>query len=408
MIHPRFRSGGGHFVAERSGFSWPDSKGAAKLRGVDQKLASVGWDFADSSRRPGGLHPYPARFIPEIPAALIGLFGREDRKGVVFDPFCGSGTTLSEASRLGRPSVGVDLNPLACLVAKVRTTQVSTGVVELAGQRVLAEARKVAESSAAVVPDIPRLDHWFKREIQQALAALVREVDRIPETDIANVLRVALSAIIVRVSNQESDTRYAAVEKKVAQQDVWRLFARSLSGVTASIAEQAAPLFGQGRARVLNRNILDVEPTELGDRVGLVITSPPYPNAYEYWLYHKYRMYWLGMDPIAVRTSEIGARPHYFKKNHQTELDFEAQMGRVFALLSRVCLSGSYACFVVGRSIIHGRVIDNGALLRRAAEPHGFAQVGFVERSILKTRKSFNLAHGTINREGILVLAFQP
>ena len=50
-----------------------------------------------------------------------------------------------------------------------------------------------------------------------------------------------------------------------------------------------------------------MEPSDIPRRVGLVITSPPYPNAYEYWLYHKYRMYWLGLDPIAVKKQEIGA-----------------------------------------------------------------------------------------------------
>jgi site-specific DNA-methyltransferase (cytosine-N4-specific) len=35
-------------------------------------------------------------------------------------------------------------------------------------------------------------------------------------------------------------------------------------------------------------------------------------------LYHKYRMYWLGMDPIAVREHEIGARPHYFRTKPKT------------------------------------------------------------------------------------------
>ena len=74
-----------------------------------------------------------------------------------------------------------------------------------------------------------------------------------------------------------------------------------------------------------------------------------------------------GMDPIAVREAEIGARPHYFKVNHQTEHDFERQMGRLFRLLARVMRPGAYACFVVGRSIIHSREIDNASLLGRAA-----------------------------------------
>src|SRR5207247_8794998 len=132
--------------------------------------------------------------------------------------------------------------------------------------------------------------------------------------------------------------------------------------------------------RVITKDLLAVEPDEVGTDIGLVVTSPPYPNAYEYWLYHKYRMYWLGMDPIAVREAEIGARPHYFKKNHQTEADFERQMSHCFRLLSQVMRIDAFACFVVGRSIIHGREIDNEALLERAALPQGFRKMASVQR----------------------------
>jgi site-specific DNA-methyltransferase (cytosine-N4-specific) len=68
---------------------------------------------------------------------------------------------------------------------------------------------------------------------------------------------------------------------------------------------------------------------------------------------------------------------------------------------------GCYACFIVGRSIIHGREIDNESLLERAASPEGFLKVASVGRNIAVTRKSFNLVHGTINRERIVVFVFE-
>jgi site-specific DNA-methyltransferase (cytosine-N4-specific) len=114
-------------------------------------------------------------------------------------------------------------------------------------------------------------------------------------------------------------------------------------------------------------------------------------------------MYWLGMDPISVRKREIGARPHYFKKNHQDESDFERQMGTCFHLLSQIMLPGAKACFLVGRSIIHGRVIDNAALLQRAAEANGFFLEGIVQRNIRTTRKAFNPKYGNIKKEQIVV-----
>ncbi|NQT06925.1 MAG: hypothetical protein HQ575_05225 [Candidatus Omnitrophica bacterium] len=49
---------------------------------------------------------------------------------LVLDPFCGSCVTNIEATKLGISSIGVDINPLAILIGKVSTTNVSFAKVE--------------------------------------------------------------------------------------------------------------------------------------------------------------------------------------------------------------------------------------------------------------------------------------
>lgn len=375
---------------------------------VAEKLRSVCWDFRDSETRNSlhSIHPYPAKFIPEIPRSLIALFHPGDDSAIL-DPFCGSGTTLVEAQAAGLPAIGIDLHPLATLIAKVKITPLNEGL-EQAGRVVLQRAKTKAREGCIAVPPIPNLDHWFKRPIQEALATLISEIEHAACEDIKDALKVAFSSIVVKVSNQESDTRYAAIEKNLTQEDVWASFERAVRSVSRVLASQSQlslfPL--ESQARIVNKDILLVEPEDIGQGIGLVVTSPPYPNAYEYWLYHKYRMYWLGMNPIAVKEREIGARAHYFKKDHHTKHDFERQMGRCFWLLSKVMRQGAYACFIVGRSIIHGREIDNEAILERAASVHSFCLVGQAEREIASSRKSFNLNHAKIKREGIVVFHF--
>ena len=63
---------------------------------IFSQLGSVAWDFSEARTNTGPhrIHPYPARFIPQIPGALIDLFHPGDGSPVL-DPFCGSGTTLS-------------------------------------------------------------------------------------------------------------------------------------------------------------------------------------------------------------------------------------------------------------------------------------------------------------------------
>jgi len=368
------------------------------------RLRQVDWSFSTANTQggPHGIHPYPAKFIPQIPRQLLSLFSLPE-KTVVLDPFCGSGTTLVEAMLAGLPSIGIDLSPLACLIAKVKTTPLMMATLNTArAVRCAAELR--LKTHDYEIPDIPRINHWFRPEIQEALAALIAAINCVSDQHERDALRVAFSSIVVRVSNQESDTRYAAVEKAVTPREVFALFeARALNLIRATFAVDGGLLGTGPTPHIINQDILTVTAKQIPRTVGLVVTSPPYPNAYEYWLYHKYRMYWLGMDPVAVREREIGARPHFFKKNGHTPRHFLTQMATVFSLLSQVMHRHGVACFLIGRSIIGGKAIDNLALLQEAAQRHRFVLSDQIERTIRRTRKAFNLSHAAIEREHIAV-----
>ena len=362
-------------------------------------LRQMDWTFAQAPTRGAthGIHPYPAKFIPQIPRGLIEILHPGDDTAIL-DPFCGSGTTLVEAALAGYMAVGIDVNPLSCLISKVKVTPLVRSLAK-AAQRVVQHARRHPASP----PDIPALDHWFEAEVQIALASLVRAIDRETDGDVRDALRVALSSIIVRVSNQESDTRYAAINKNVDPRSVATQFLTAATGLEGKLTSTWGGLLEPSRVEVLNRDVLAVQSTEIHFPVSLVVTSPPYPNAYEYWLYHKYRMYWLGMDPLPVKEREIGARPHFFKKNPHTAADFLSQMTTVFALLADVVVKGGHVCFQVGDSVISGVLVDNSAIVRESASSAGFAETAVLSREIPSTRKAFNPKHGRIKRENILV-----
>jgi site-specific DNA-methyltransferase (adenine-specific) len=62
---------------------------------------------------PGETDPeHPKPFHIEVPRRLIKLYSYPG--DLVMDPFSGSGTTLVAAKRLGRPSVGIEINPRFC------------------------------------------------------------------------------------------------------------------------------------------------------------------------------------------------------------------------------------------------------------------------------------------------------
>lgn len=361
------------------------------------RLEKHSWDFADSKSSRGSLHaihPYPAKFISEIPRTLIAEFPPAPRSSIL-DPFCGSGTSLVEAQRAGFDAVGIDLNPIGCLISRVKTSTCPNLLGLMA-----ARCRDTAAASKDAAPDnIPNLGHWFKPDIAQAIAALRGAIRDTAPNKCQDALNLALSAIIVRVSNQDSDTRYAAVKKRGSRAQVFDLFTEAAGRIETAL--RGRPTL-RAAVRVFERDTLAMTADELPARIGLVVTSPPYPNAYEYWLYHKYRMWWLGHDPHRVRAREIGARAHFFGGRAKVG-DFLVQMSRVFRLLDDVCTSDATVCFIVGDSKIHGHIIDNAEVLRAAAGSANFILAGHVTRKMRLDKKSFNLSHARIRQEHVMV-----
>ena len=104
----------------------PQARGsrARPKAGLKKARADESWDFrkADTKRLTHGIHPYPAMMIPQVAARLISRYGAAG--DVLFDPYCGTGTSLLEAKLAGMDAVGTDLNPLARLIASVKTTAI--------------------------------------------------------------------------------------------------------------------------------------------------------------------------------------------------------------------------------------------------------------------------------------------
>lgn len=369
------------------------------------RFASADWTFASRTRSEGEFHPYPARYIPELPAQVLDLL--DIRSGTVLDPFCGSGTTLAVARKRGLQSIGVDINPIACLISRVRSSRWSDGDADhlkshLSGLRAAAAGSTMVGSEFS---EIPRLDHWFPDYAQIALSGAVRYVRGIPEGDPwRDRVAVAVSAATVRVSRQDSDTRYAAIDKAGDQRTVADALVRSLTKTGAWLERNASTYDPLATSLVLNQDARDLSPID-DESVAAACFSPPYPNAYEYWLYHKYRMYWLGFDAVSVRESEIGARPHYSKKNGLTEHDFADQMTEVLREVHRVLRDGSRAVIVIGDSVIGGRTINNGELIADVGRTTGFTTEFAGVRDIATGKSSFNRAHSRGRRtEHIIVL----
>lgn len=86
-----------------------------------------------------GIHYYKAKFFPRMVRAMLNITaGTKPLSSLsVLDPFVGSGTTLLEASQLGIPNTGVDIDPLSVLISQSKldilgkTSEVLASIIDL-------------------------------------------------------------------------------------------------------------------------------------------------------------------------------------------------------------------------------------------------------------------------------------
>jgi excisionase family DNA binding protein len=385
------------------------------------KLDTIDWDFVDAktSYLTHGLHPYPAKFIPQIPNALIQALSSVGE--TVADIFCGSGTTLVEALLLKRNAVGVDANPLACLISEAKTTWLQEGDIDLLRslhQRTVDLADTLEDSKQsklfntegslfqARIPTDEPIGFWFEPLVARELAEIRSWCLMLVTATSRTVALTAFSSIIVAVSKQDSDTRYVRREKQIRRGETARRFARALldaMNATAQFTELAEPRF---KVTVHHANLLEEPPMEAVD---LVVCSPPYPNAYSYHLYHMTRMLWLGMDSAAFKKIEIGSHRKYSLKGPKRASveTFRRELSTIFDWMGKRLKHHRYACFIIGNSILDGKVINNADLIASVGRATGFVEVKRIHRHLQQTRKAFNPSYGKIKTEHVLILQNQ-
>lgn len=381
-------------------------------------LEGVNWTFSDAETTylTHGLHPYPAKFIPQLPHTLINALSAPGE--TIGDIFCGSGTTLVESLLLGRNTVGIDANPLACLISEAKTTRLVEGDEEALSElvkraQVLADVLSLHEEgtlfgaepfvSRAPRPNHEALSFWFEPFVVEELAEMLAWCRELPSDTSRKVALTAFSSIVVTVSRQDSDTRYVRREKNISPGEPLRRFARALKDAMRSVVAFNREFDPRLTCRVYNTNLL----TQPGvDHMDLMVCSPPYPNAYSYHLYHMTRMIWLGMDQPKFKREEIGSHRKYSNKgpNGATAETFRTEMATIFTWLYDHLRNDRYACFVVGDSTIRGEKVSNADLIAETARVCGFRESGRFHRRMMDTKKAFNPAIGKIKGEQILIL----
>ncbi len=376
------------------------------------------WSFAGLTTRQTryvthGYHSYAAKFIPQLAARLI-----EDlsRKGDwVLEPFMGSGTTLVEAKLLGRPSLGVDINPVAHMISVAKTTAAPPAVLEReirhvkealatddGAQRVLAAA-----DAAADVPSHERIDYWFPPRAQQALGEILHWVEGVEHQGARALLRCAFSNSLKKCSIWMQRSTKPTRDPRKNLPDPVVVFLRQVRQMQKRNAQFYELLDERGFLDVPARpHCADARDLPVDDgSVKLVVTSPPYVTSYEYADLHQLTALWFRYmtDLPSFRKQFIGTAQHEAKpiemgseigeriveqlgeqkpKTATEVATYFTDMREVFAAVKRKLKRNGRACIVVGNTNLLGVDILNAQVFAEQMVRMGFEFERLIDREI--------------------------
>ena len=302
------------------------------------------------------LHPYLGKFIPQLVEIFLRKYFRSGE--TVYDPFCGSGTTLVEANILNINAIGCDIAGFNCLFSGVKTAEYDVALMRKDVLDILVRVEKRTQITlfSQQRPDDESEDtdneyllRWFAPQARRELL-IYRSL--IPNYRYQELLKVILSraARSARLTTHfdldfpkqpQKEPYYCYKHSRICQpvEEAFK-FLKRYSLDTIRRIEQYSKLQTKAQVTILCG---DARTVPLPGKIDGVITSPPYVGLIDYHEQHRYAYELLDI-PIN-RENEIGAA---FKGGSQKAKEaYRQEIASVFAHTAEYMDSGKRVIIVV-------------------------------------------------------------
>lgn len=411
------------------------------------------WDFVEHDKGcTHNIHSYPAMMIPPIPHHLIAIFKRyQPEIKNVLDPFVGSGTVLLESVLAGLNAWGIDLNPLACLIAKAKCTPLHPEILqknkEKLMKKILTDISKL--KGGKLEPDVPafkNIGFWFKPYVIKQLQMIKQGIRKIESKDVRTLFGVAFSETVRDCSNTRNSEfkLYRMPEEKLAKFNpaVAEIFAANLEKCIQSMAD-----FYQNYKQDCWVTILakDARDFSLEEKIDLMITSPPYGDSrttVAYGQFSRLSLQWLDLegDHYVARQINKSSLDKYLlggsnnvKKNNLPSdklmetlqaiakadekralevLSFYVDLDQCMQSITKCMKVNSYQCWVVGNRTVKKVTIPTNAIICELGTQYNLKTIATIPRNIpqkkMPKENSPTNVRGekvtTMNKENIVIL----
>ncbi|MGC8743135.1 MAG: DNA methyltransferase [Verrucomicrobiia bacterium] len=383
------------------------------------KYRDESWDFrtANTKQYVHCFHQYPAMMIPQVAGKILDEYGSGSK--LLFDPYCGTGTSLVEANLRGINAIGTDINPLARLIAKVKTTIIPLNLLDdylKDFNNFVFSAELGALKTIPHIPNFKNIDYWFKKDTQIFLAIIKGYIDAIENQDIQDFFKVAFSETVRDVSlTKNSEFKLYRMSQKQIEKfkpDVFGTILQKLLRNRNGLAEYISIKKNKSYSIICNFNTVFGIPENLlpPESVEIVVTSPPYGDSrttVAYGQFSRLANQWLGFEQMnEVDKRAMGGQPSKEFKIFNCEpldnalnaiaqkdnkrafdvlsfyLDYEKSIKNVSKLVKR----NGIVSYVVGNRKVKGVQILNDEITREFFERCGFNHIKTIMRTIPNKR----------------------
>lgn len=390
----------------------------------NDKISARSGTFTDNMKLP--LHRwfrYSAGFSSDWAVEVLKGYAQKNEPSVL-DPFAGSGTTLLASEQVGYKSYGFESHPFVYRIARAKLLWHSE-VSSFLDKSKLLLSHSVGKLSPLPSQIPPLLAKCYTQESLQELFALrdsffALKDDSEPEWEL---LWLAITAII-RSCSHAGTAQWQYVLPNKVKSNVKAPFI----AFEQKIAEMASDMrFAQGTGYSQNAQILQFDSRDsndsLANSIDLVITSPPYPNNYDYADATRLEMTFWGeidgwgdlhksvrrhiirscsqhsaheklkldnlladdvvapiiseLEPVCRELESVRETKGGKKTYHTMVGAYFGDLARVFLSLRKMCKSGSNVCFVIGDSAPYGVYVPAEKWLGELALAAGFKSFSF-------------------------------
>jgi len=301
-----------------------------------------------------GLFPYRGKFHPQMIKALMNILGIKEGE-TVLDPMCGSGTLNVEAALIGIDSIGIDKNPFACFMSKVKLESLS---LELLNEMLRNPRETINEFLTA-------------KQVKEELLFV--------EDKESKIKRLFLLAFLDAMG-------YARRTTKSIKQLFPQVLSRYVKQVKSflSISKELNLKLGKGKIEFGDARDLSMIKDASVDGV---ITSPPYSFAIDYAENDRPQLEYLGFDVDKLKNEMIGLNGRSRKEKLQRYFE---DMNRVMSEISRVLRIGKYVVIIIGSNDIQTGGIRLENKIKEFGNLHGLNLVREIRKPIKGIRNTMH------------------